>query len=82
MGTRDLKQSGGVQRVSLPPPPPHTHLVFRDLLVFLRAMGALSEHSACSLSPNTEQITALSTALLGEETEGVVNDVSGAQQLG
>lgn len=80
MGTRDLKQSGGVQRVSLPPPPPH--LVFKDLLVFLRAMGALSEHSACSLSPNTEQITALSTAFLGEETEGMVNDVSGAQQLG
>lgn len=45
-------------------------------------MGALGEHSACVLSLNAEQITALSTALLGEETEKGINDVLGAQQSG
>lgn len=80
----DGNQRPEVERRRTASPPPHTHtlLVFRVLLVLLMVMGALGEHSACVLSLNAEQITALSTALLGEETEKGINDVLGAQQSG
>lgn len=45
MGTRELKESEGVQRDS-PHTAPNTHLVIRDISVLLVVMGALSEHSA------------------------------------